>query len=145
MTNRLFGGNLSNEDLPFSVGYVQGYSGGVVGNNSVGSIGLGSYTMPWYGNLSLNVLMSASWPQNGHQQWYIHLGNSTPGPTTNTVLTQIAINQYGSLRGQLPCYAQWQNLAKGTVVSFGLAIGVGGGGWNVTIEWWGATLRAWPA
>jgi hypothetical protein len=145
MTDRLWGSHISNEDMPFAVGYGQGYSGGVVGNGAVGSIGMGSYTMPWYGNLSAHVIMSASWPQSGHQQWYIHLGHSSPGPTTNSVLTEIGMNNLGLFRGQLPCYAQWQNLAKGTVVNFGLAVGVGGGGWNLTVEWWGITIRAWPA
>lgn len=144
MTNRLWGNDLSDEEMPFAVSYIHGYSGGVVGNNSVGALALGSYSMPWAGSLSATLTMSASWGQSGHQQWYVHFGNSSPGPNYNSVLTQVALNNITTMRGQLPAYATWQNLVKNQGVNLNVNIGVGGGGWNLTIEWWVLTLRAWP-
>jgi hypothetical protein len=129
--------------MPFAILHGQG-GGMTVNNNSVGTIGVGSFYMPWAGNLSMTLTGVASWPQTGHQQWYLHLGNSSPGPNSASVLTQINLNNITTHRGQVPAYAMWLNLAKGQVVNFVLAVGVGGGGWNVSFEGWAATVKAWP-
>lgn len=144
MTNRLFGNHPTQEDMPFAITY--GYAGGVVvANNSVATLSVGSFSMPWTGNMSMTLTGVGSWSRNGHQQWYLHLGSSSPAPNYNSLLSQIAMNTLDTMVGQLPVYATWYNLAKGTVVSFVLVIGVGGGGWNVNLEAWSATVKAWPS
>jgi hypothetical protein len=141
---RQWGDHRTDEDLPFAVAYGQGYSGGVIGNNSVGTLGVGSFTMPWAGTLSATLTISATWPQNGHQQWYVHFGASSPYPTANSVLTTVNLNDLNTHRGQLPAYATWANLVKGQGVTFGINVGVGGGGTNLTLEWWTLNIKAWP-
>lgn len=144
MADRAWGADWSNEDLPFAHVHGQGAPGMVIGNNSAGYTGAGWFTMPWAGNLAVTLTGVASWPQNGHQHWWINLGSSSPGPNSWSSMYQICINQYTTMRGQLPAYAMWFNLAKGQRVDFTIGVGVGGGGSNVTLEWWGETIKAWP-
>jgi hypothetical protein len=141
---RPWGDHRTDEDLPFAVAYGQGYSGALIGDSSVGTIGLGSFTMPWAGTLTATLTASATWPQNGHQQWYVHFGASSPGPNVNSVLTTVNLNDLNTHRGQLPAYGTWLNLVKGQVVTLGMNVGVGGGGPNLTLEWWTVNLKAWP-
>jgi hypothetical protein len=143
MADRLWGNHISNEDMPFAILHGQG-GGGVVPNASGLYFSVGSFYMPWAGNLSLTLTAVGSWAQSGHQQWSVHLANSTPAPPSCSFFHQICINQYASMVGQLPAYAMWTNLAKGQVVTFTLYVGAGGGGHNVNFEGWSATVKAWP-
>jgi hypothetical protein len=144
MADRTWGSNWSNEDLPFAHVHGHGAPGMVVGNASGGYTACGWFTMPWAGNLTVTLTAVGSWVQGGHQQWSVHLASSSPSPNSYSFMHQICINNYTTMRGQLPAYAAWANLAKGQRVDFTLYMGVGGGGHNVTLEWWGETIRAWP-
>jgi hypothetical protein len=145
MADRLWGANKTDEDLPFATTYGQGAPGLQVANATGGTVGAGSFTMPWAGSLTAAFTGVYLWQQNAHQQAQLHLGASSPGPTNYSALNQIAINDIGNMRGELPMYALWANLAKGQVVTFVIYLGVGGGGWPVTLQWWAGTVRAWAA
>lgn len=143
MADRLWGANPTNEDLPFGQTYGAFAPSLGVGNGAGGNIDAGSYTMPWAGNLTVTGTGVLSW--NGHQQASIHMYASTPAPNSSSFFSSIAHSRLGGLREQVPVYASWLNLAKGTTVNFRVYLGVGGGGPTVTFEWFGETIRAWPS
>lgn len=145
MTDRLWGANPTDEDLPFAEGFGYLGPGLVVGNGGSGTTSGGSFTMPWAGNLTAAYTGVCTWQQNGHQQAALHLGSSSPAPTSYSYMSSISMNFFGYNRVQIPMYAAWSGLAKGQVVSFVVYMYVGGGGWSVTLEALAATIRAWPA
>lgn len=144
MADQIFGQHPSDLDLPFAEAHGQGAPGLVVANASGANIGAGSFTMPWDGSLTAAFTIVYSWQSNAHQHAVAHLAASSPVPATFSQFNHIGLSRAAVMRGQIPMYARWNDLVKNQVVNLGIYCGVGGGGWNVTFEWWAGNVRAWP-
>ena len=135
---RIFGLIPSDEPMPFSQQF-SNIGGGTVGNNATGTFNVGTFTMPFAGELFADLTVVYSW--SGFQHVMVGIQLSTPAPTGWSQFQHLAL-QSSTLRSQLPMYATWSNLAKGQIVTLVLWGWVGGGGPSVAFEAISGTVRA---
>ena len=137
---RIFGLVPTPEALPFAVGWFH-VGGPTVPNNNSATCTLGTYTMPFDGELHANFTTVYSW--SGHQQGVVSLYSSTPQPGAFSWFTHIGLNDTGgTVRGQLPVHGCWSGLVKNQVVTVAMLFQAGGGGSNVAFEVASGYVRA---
>jgi hypothetical protein len=127
-----FGDLPTDEDLPFvERGIAVGRNASSTGGN--GSVGLGSFTMPWHGDAYLHMQIVFTWPQNAHMQATMHAGASSPVPGWYPAFNFIGQCLGANLVSQLPVYGYWAGLAKGATINLGLAFYFGNGTGTCTL------------
>lgn len=142
---RILGLIPSTEELPF---HQQAYHAawsfgpGTVPNNTSVAYAIGSYTMPFDGELHASFNVVYGWLVNWFQHVQVSMLTSAPGPNWSPILLQMARSTSTHLRGQLPMYARWDNLVKGQVVNLSLYFQVGNGGIEVGCEAVAGSVRA---
>lgn len=124
----------SDSDLPYAEQHYLNAIGGSVPNNSNVTYTIGTYNMPFPGDLFVSMTVEYTWPAGAFQQASPRLDASTPTPTTAPTLNHIAGAGTEIVRGQLPLYAYWSSLAQGTVVTIKMIFFTGGGGTAVGVD-----------
>lgn len=137
---RIFGLIPSNEELPFQQQFF-GVAGGNIPNNGSATYAVGTYTMPWAGDLFASL--TSTYYFAGFQAVYPDLTPSIPTPNSAPTMYHTAFKNPGNpLRGQLPLMAWWTNLTKGQVITINARVTIGGGGPAVQYEGVWGTVRA---
>ncbi len=97
----------------------------VVGTNGSYTGDLVTYTMPMTGQLVAEGLVDVTWPGNGMQGTVCDFNSSSPAPSvfwgSDCFENGLTV---GNIIGQLKPWAVWSSLAKGTVVTLRLHVGV---------------------
>jgi hypothetical protein len=137
---RIFGQVPTIDPLPFHQWYMYA-TGGSIANGGNAVYTLGTYTMPYDGELFASFTCTYSYL--GYQQVSPDLGSSTPLPNSYPTMNHIAVKSTGNpLRGQLPVMAWWTGLTKGQIITIKARVNVGGGGPAVTFGGIWGSLRS---
>lgn len=139
---RIFGLVPSDSDLPYAEQcYVVSLLTSVPNNSNV-TLTLGTYTMPFPGDLFATFTVDYTFPANTYQQASPRLDASTPTPNSAPTLNHIGGSGAEIMRGALPMYAYWSSLAQGTIVTIKMVFFSGGGGTAVGIDRAAGSVRA---
>jgi hypothetical protein len=137
---RIFGQIPTTDELPFQQ-LALAVGGGNIPNGGSAVYTVGTYTMPWDGELFASF--TSTFYFAGYQQVSPHLGSSIPVPNSYPTMNHIGFKNPGNpFRSQLPLMAWWVNLTRGQIITIKAGVNVGGGGNAVQFEGVWGTVRA---
>jgi len=131
---------LSDEELPFTMQHYYTGGPGNVPNYSDVYYTIGTFQMPWDGQLFATFTAVYSWT-GGHQHVQAALLGCTPGVSDYSIFNAIS-TKAGGTRGSIPMQAVWSSLAKNQVVTIVARCGTGNGGIVVNFENIAGSVRA---